>query len=134
MKSILGVSYSWNAISTRLERPYVIEWESSKGLKNWGRVEFVKQAADVTRMQLTLTFVAPRLVARFFQNQDGGLSRLVQRRIVGNTLCNFRRVVLDEDVPKKALEAAAAEKKKEREFVLLGPPRERYQSIVKDRP
>ena len=134
MKSILGVSYSWNAISTRLERPYVIEWESSKGLKNWGRVEFVKQTAEATRMQLTLTFVAPRLVARFFQNQDGGLSRLVQQRIVGNTLRNFRRVVLDEDVPKKALEAAADEKKKEREVVLLGPPRERYQSIVKDRP
>ena len=102
MKSILGVSYSWNAISTKLERPYVIEWESSKGLRNWGRVEFVPQSADAAAMQLTLTFVAPRVVARFFQNRDGGLSQMVQNRIVGRTLRNFCQVVLEEDLGRKA--------------------------------
>lgn len=98
MQSILGISYSWNAISTRLERPQVIEWESTKGLRNWGKVKFIPQSKDVTSMQLTLTFVAPRIVARFFRKRDGGLSRMVQTRIVGRTLRNFRRVVLAEDV------------------------------------
>ena len=105
MKSILGMSYSWNAVHTRLERPYLIEWESCKGLKNWGRVEFIPKEDDMntTAMRLTLTFVAPRIVARVFQNRkDGkGLSHMVQTRIVGNTLRNFRRVVLTHDVPQK---------------------------------
>ena len=148
MKSILGVSYSWNAISTRLERPYLIEWESCKGLKNWGRVEFIPcsttnattttTSTTTTLMQLTLTFVAPRLVARWFQNHpDGGLARLVQQRIVGGTLRNFRDICLAHDVPQRqaaqqeqAQEAVATPK---RDLALLGPPRERYQSIVKDR-
>jgi len=83
----------------------LIEWESCKGLKNWGRVEFIPKEDDMntTAMRLTLTFVAPRIVARVFQNRkDGkGLSHMVQTRIVGNTLRNFRRVVLTHDVPQK---------------------------------
>lgn len=126
MKSVLGVSYSWNAISTRLERPRVIEWESSKGLKNWGRVEFVHKDVNATTMRLTLTFVAPRIVARFFKNRDGGLSRVVKTRIVGRTLHNFRRVVLAEDVPEKEQET------KKELAAALGPPQERYKSIAMD--
>ena len=137
MKSFLGISYSWKAVHTRLERPYVIEWESCQGLKNWGRVEFVPSGddANTTAMRLTLTFVAPRLVARFFRrkrgdNREGGLSHMVQTRIVGRTLRNFRRVVLTQDVPQKT---QLKQQDKELATAALGPPHERYKSIVKDK-
>lgn len=106
MKSVLGISYSWNAVSTRLERPYLIEWESTRGLKNWGRVQFIPRDKDATSMELTLTFVAPRILARFFRKRGGGLSRMVQKRIVGRTLRNFRRVVLAHDVPEEKAQNA----------------------------
>ena len=119
MRSVLGVSYSWNAISTRLERPRIIEWESCRGLKNWGRVEFTPISVDSSYMQLTLTFVAPRVLARFFQNKEGGLSRMVQKRIIGRTLRSFLKVVLEEDVANSECEV------NEQDLVSLGAGQER---------
>jgi uncharacterized membrane protein len=120
MRSLLGVSYSWNAISTKLERPHIIEWESCRGLKNWGRVQFTPHESNGTTstctMQLTLTFVAPRVLARLFRNRDGGLSKMVQKRIIGRTLVRFRQVVQAEDVQA----TVAKENAKELELVSVG--------------
>jgi uncharacterized membrane protein len=109
MRSVLGVSYSWHSRTTQLDRPHVIAWESVRGLPNWGRVEFHNRPADDDKdgnsshaercdMQLTLTFQTPRLVARFFGKEDGRLTRLVQNRIVAQTLRNFRQVVWTHDL------------------------------------
>jgi hypothetical protein len=35
-----GFRFSWDAIHTRLQRPTLIEWESTSGLKNYGQVRF----------------------------------------------------------------------------------------------
>ena len=123
--------------STRLERPRIIEWESCKGLQNWGRVEFESRSAQSSVMRLTLTFVAARLVARFFQSRRGdgssGLAKVMQRRIVGGTLRNFRQVVLEHDVPKAQALVSAEQNQDSRELVSAAErPREGYKSNAND--
>jgi uncharacterized membrane protein len=106
MRSVLGVSYSWHSRATQLVRPHVIAWESVRGLRNWGRVEFHNRddnnsssnSSHACDMQLTLTFQTPRLVARLFGSEHGRLTRLVQNRMVAQTLRNFRQVVWTHDL------------------------------------
>jgi uncharacterized membrane protein len=93
--SYLGLSYSWKAISTRQERPFVIEWESTSGLKNFGRVDFTKLDSDRTHMKLTLTFLAPRLLVKML-GQQGAIARLVEKRMLQTMLHNFRDIVVVE--------------------------------------
>ena len=90
-----GLSFTWNAISTRIERPSLIEWESTSGMKNFGRVEFQSQGKDSTVMTLTMTFVAPRLVAALF-SRSSKLANFVQNRMLRATLMNFRDIMMIE--------------------------------------
>jgi uncharacterized membrane protein len=106
---IAGLSYSWKSISTRQERPHVIEWESTSGLRNRGRVD-IQPADDADcenksnggasscRMTLTMVFQAPRLVAALFRNDFHVLRERMEDRILRKTLSNFRDVVLRTDV------------------------------------
>lgn len=92
-----GFSFTWNAISTRLERPHLIEWESTSGMKNGGRVDFESKGANATTMTLTMTFVAPRFVAPFF-HQSSKLAAFVEKRMLRATLINFRDIMMEKDL------------------------------------
>lgn len=104
------IRYSWNSKLTRVERPYVIEWESTSGLKNMGVIEFVEVAVDmndenteipssdvVTEMTMTLKFVAPTLVKNLFRRSTM-ISAFMERRIVTPTLLKFRDIVMEKDL------------------------------------
>jgi uncharacterized membrane protein len=87
---------SWNAISTRVERPNVIEWESTSGMKNFGRVDF-EPTSSGTLMTMTMTFCAPRAVAKLFRRSNA-MAEFVQNRMLRTTLVNFRDIVLEHDL------------------------------------
>jgi len=91
----LGLSVSWNAISTRQERPNIIEWKSTSGLQNFGRVHF-KSIDDKTYMTMTMTFVAPKFIVKVC-GRGSRLSKMVENRMIKKTLANFRDVVVNHD-------------------------------------
>jgi len=94
-----GFRFSWDAVSTRLERPAVIEWKSTSGLRNFGSVRFTEggtATAAETEMVLSLTFVAPRVIAALFR-RSSRIQELMETMLTG-TLVGFRDVVLEEDV------------------------------------
>jgi uncharacterized membrane protein len=93
----MGFSFSWNAISTRLERPHVIEWKSTSGMQNFGRVQFQPLESGGTDMTMTMTFVAPRFVAALFRRSTK-MAAFVQNKMLVATLMNFRDTVMKEDL------------------------------------
>jgi uncharacterized membrane protein len=120
---IAGLPFSWRSISTHQDRPRVIEWESTSGIRNKGRVDIQGLSPDggaisslpssvvsssstedrpdeapSCRMTLTMVFQAPRVVAALFRNDFSALQRQMEERILGRTLSNFRDVVLRQDL------------------------------------
>jgi len=110
---VMGVSYSWISIATVQDRPYVIEWESISGLKNYGRVVFERKnnhyklndeytttwssslsSCCCCIMTMTMTFVPPRLVTAIFRNPNG-IKRFMEHKLIGSSLETFRDVVLE---------------------------------------
>ena len=95
MRRFLGLSYSWTALSTKTERPRLIEWESTKGLKNYGRVEFTQIAKHKSHMKVSLVFVVPKVVSRWM-GENGRVARFVRVRMVQKSLRYFRDIVIEE--------------------------------------
>lgn len=97
---LFGFKYSWRAISTRLERPHLIEWISTSGLRNGGRVQFEpvmsKNGEGHCKMTMTMKFVAPAAVVRMVPNKIESLFRKV---ILKRTLHRFKEVVAAENTP-----------------------------------
>lgn len=102
------IRYSWNSKVTRVERPYVIEWESTSGLKNMGMIQFVEVKVEdgdteasstgvVTEMNIAFKFVAPKLVARLFRRSKK-ISAFMERRVLKPTLLQFRYIVMEKDL------------------------------------
>jgi len=119
-KWVLGwkkLRYSWNSKVTRVERPYVIEWESTSGLKNRGMIRFVElddvvgrttnddgntelsssASSVVTEMRISMALVAPVLVAKLFRRSTK-VSAFMKRRMLDPTLLNFRDVLMTNDL------------------------------------
>jgi uncharacterized membrane protein len=98
----LGVRLSWNAVNIRFDRPRVIQWKSTSGMKNYGRVEFSPTAGpdDFTLMKMTLTFVVPGPVGRVFQNSER-IKRIVKKRMLEPTLVKFSSIVMENDMQQK---------------------------------
>ena len=92
----LGIPFSWNAIVTKVEYPNTLEWESTSGMQNYGSVEFSALNDNQTYATMTMTFVAPRLVAALFR-RSSALANTVQNRIIRATLINFRDAVQKEE-------------------------------------
>merc|ERR1712238_487124 len=106
-------TFGWNAKSTKLERPRIIQWESTKGLKNSGCATFtencvltdeVKDYNDDanmvnTTMVLTVKFIAPTIVARAL-GRSSKVEAFMNRLLMG-TLTSFQEVVSKEDVQLK---------------------------------
>jgi uncharacterized membrane protein len=92
---LLGFKFSWKAICTTLDRPDCLEWESTTGLKNYGRVVFEPTREDETNVTLTMTFVAPRVICSIFR-RSSAVANFVQDRMLHATLTNFRDIVARE--------------------------------------
>lgn len=111
-----GLSFSWTAICTKLDRPGGrIEWESTSGLKNFGKVIFEQLVVDHAatnnsaagtatgtrggeshaKITFCMTFVAPRVVASLFRRSNA-LANYVQDRMISDTLHNFRDIIAAE--------------------------------------
>jgi uncharacterized membrane protein len=103
----LGVRLSWNARNTQFVRPSVIEWKSTKGMKNFGRVDFLTTPGreDCTLMKMTLTFVVPGPVSRVFRKSER-IKGIVKRRMLEPTLTNFCSVVMANDMQQKKIVAS----------------------------
>lgn len=99
------LKYSWNSRVIRVERPNVIEWESTSGLRNMGTIHFVEEKevdkgggkTDVTKMILSFKFVTPTLIARIFRRSNK-IAASMKTRILVPTLLNFRRIIMEEDL------------------------------------
>lgn len=95
---LFGFQYSWRAISTRLDRPHFIEWQSTSGLRNGGRVQFEplrSESGEVhCKMTMTMNFIAPTPVVLMFPNKIESLFRKV---ILKRTLYRFKEVVAAEN-------------------------------------
>ena len=94
------ISFSWKSKVTKIERPNLIQWESTSGLKNKGEIIFMdlKNAADPNEkalVSLTLSFVTPRIVTKLLRSDV--VSDFMQRKILMPTLENFRDVISHEN-------------------------------------
>jgi uncharacterized membrane protein len=107
--SCLGLSFSWQAISTVQDREQgVIEWKSITGLPNQGRVvfsEYPENGSRSSRMHMTMSFSAPRLAVLLLGRSK--LVTLVEQRMLQKTMQNFRRIVAENDW--KCIQQQAAE-------------------------
>jgi uncharacterized membrane protein len=94
--SYLGLRFTWHSISTLQDRTNgVIEWESITGLQNNGRVTFEELHNNRTYMNMTMSFVVPKFAARLIGPHK--LGSIVEKRILENTVRNFRQIVIDND-------------------------------------
>lgn len=95
---IRGINFSWRAISTKLERPNLIQWKSTSGIRNRGKVEFIETSKDEScEMAITMAFVMPRLLVKMFQN-SGFVKRFFTNQMLGGMLERFRYIIMKEDL------------------------------------
>ena len=92
----LGLTISWKAKNTNLQRPNLIEWESVSGLKNYGRVEFEKLTPQFTRMRFVMTFEPPRVVGSLV-GKSKKIRNIVEEKMLQKTLQNFRNIIVAEN-------------------------------------
>ena len=93
----MGFSMSWNSKTVQMKRPNVIAWESTRGLKNFGLIEFQATSEHSTHVKLTMTFLPPR----FLNNNVMGfrrMTRVIEDRMLQTTLKNFRDIVVENDL------------------------------------
>jgi len=101
--------YGWDAMLNRVERPNIIEWESTSGLKNIGMIEFSETMVNdgsagaggytgvLTDVTISFKFMAPRFVARVL-GKSNGISAFVEQQILMPMLVKFRDVVMEKDL------------------------------------
>jgi uncharacterized membrane protein len=103
MKWKKAFRFSWKSKVTKIERPNVIQWESTSGLRNMGRIVFTEtfnggDKADVnTDMCLEMKFIAPRIVASLLKRSDA-ISSFMEDQMLTPTLVNFRDIILEDDL------------------------------------
>lgn len=100
--SVMRFKFSWNAKNTKLDRQNgIIEWESSSGVKNFGRVQFTpnNDTDSSSTMCLSMTVATPRIIQRLLGGKRKALQNLIQEKMLRQTLESFREVVLRVDVP-----------------------------------
>lgn len=95
----MGIKYSWTAVALKNERPHVIQWQSTSGLRNFGIVQFLPQndAENPTLMTMKMTFVAPRAAAAVFRRSKA-MAKFVKDKMILDSMVNFRNVVLEKDL------------------------------------
>lgn len=117
-KKARALSFSWKSRVTKFERPNCIEWESTSGLKNLGRITFIETEGPKprrimendmseeavastskvnTEMILEMKFIAPRIVAGMMRRSDA-ISSLMEDQMLEPTMTSFRRIVMEDDL------------------------------------
>jgi 2-succinyl-5-enolpyruvyl-6-hydroxy-3-cyclohexene-1-carboxylate synthase/pimeloyl-ACP methyl ester carboxylesterase/uncharacterized membrane protein/O-succinylbenzoate synthase len=91
--NVRGVEFRWKAISKLLESPKGIMWESTSGLKNQGRVEFIKVSDDSCLMTVKMSIVAPRIISLVFKTTGEFVKDFVESKLLKWSLESFRDVV-----------------------------------------
>ena len=89
--------FSWKSKMTALERPSLIKWESTSGLKNYGQIEFNSLSEQDTEMKLTMKFIAPRIVGSMMRRSDK-IKHFMEENMLNPTLVNFRKIILEQDL------------------------------------
>jgi len=104
--------FSWKSRVTNIMRPSLIEWESTSGLRNMGKIEFTEQEVTeqvhsegnggerkgaATKMVLTMKFIAPRIVASVMKRSET-ISTFMEDKMLMPTLINFRNIVMEKDL------------------------------------
>lgn len=98
---VIGMKFSWNARHTNIDRTNgVIEWESASGLRNRGRVKFVRLTDNASQMHILMVITTPAVITRLLGGRRKALQRLIEDKMLSQTLQRFRDVVLEDDVPK----------------------------------
>ena len=104
---MMGYTYSWEAIAIKNERPHTIEWSSVTGLQNEGIVRFYKKKGSKssythgpTLMTIKMSFVTPRVVSSIIRKSKT-LRNYVEKKMIEQSLNDFRDVVLENDVKKQ---------------------------------
>ena len=104
---MMGYTYSWEAIAIKNERPHTIEWSSVTGLQNEGIVRFYKKKGSEssykdgpTLMTIKMSFVTPRVVSSIIRKSKT-LRNYVEKKMIEQSLNDFRDVVLENDVKKQ---------------------------------
>lgn len=99
-----ALRFSWKSKVRKFERPNMIQWESTSGLKNMGQIIFTEHGSNKsdgqdlnTDMLLEMKFVAPRVVASLMKRSDK-ISNFMENKMLNPTLANFRNVVMEEDL------------------------------------
>ena len=91
--NVRGVEFRWKAVSAVLVSPKGIMWESTSGLKNKGRVEFVKVSDTSCLMNVRMTIRTPRIVATVFKTNGDFVKEFVENKLLKWSLESFRDVV-----------------------------------------
>lgn len=96
--NFFGFRYSWKSATVNLIPPHVMEWESTSGLRNFGRVDLRATSENSSHMKVTMTLQPPRVVRRFTATGrgDNPACRLVENRMLKPSLENFRDIVAKE--------------------------------------
>jgi uncharacterized membrane protein len=101
---IVGLRFSWIAKHTKRDRDSgIIEWQSASGLQNRGRVTFRPLQDDnyddlqKSHMKIDMTFVTPKIITRLLGGKRKALQRLVEDKMLYQTLEKFSDVVLNHD-------------------------------------
>lgn len=95
-----GIKFSFIARHTNRDRANgIIEWRSESGLRNNGRVEIVRLSDTTSRMRIFMSLKLPSIVNRLLGGNRLLLKRLVEDKMLSQTLENFRDVVLENDCP-----------------------------------
>lgn len=89
----VGFEFRWKARSELLESPKGIKWESTSGLKNRGRVEFVKVSDNSCLMTVTMSIITPRVIASVFNTSGEVVKEFVESKLLKWSLESFRDVV-----------------------------------------
>lgn len=95
---VMGIKYGWTSVATYQKRPHTIEWESTSGLKNYGRVHIQPRENGGSHMAMSMNFAPPRLIAGFFRNTKA-LQRFMEKKMIRSSLEMFREVVIESAIP-----------------------------------
>jgi uncharacterized membrane protein len=93
--SYLGLRYSWKAVNTVVEPPYIIQWESLDGMPNKGRVEFLTNQITTANgieeeltMKMTVSYDLPDAAA-FVLNALGSIANTFINNLLLSDLKRF---------------------------------------------
>ena len=100
---VKGVKFSWKAISTKIERPHIIGWESTSGLRNRGTVQFVEVSDQKCNMVIEMSFVLPRVLVKIFK-KSSLIQKFFTEKMLGEMLERFTYVVMTEDLRIKLID------------------------------